>query len=50
MIKQKMTTEQAFNAAIIGYFRNGMQIEEISMFINLPWSEVEKVIIKHLEK
>lgn len=45
-----ITSEQAQLAAIIGYWRNGMSWEEISLITGLSVFEVECICFNHSKK
>jgi hypothetical protein len=40
-------TDKAINAAIIGYWRNGMTNEEIRMVTNLSTFDIERIIFNY---
>ena len=42
-----MKSEQALNAAIIGYWRNGMTNEEIRMVTDLTPFDIERIIFNY---
>lgn len=37
-------------AAMIGYWRNGMKIEEIAAIVNIPPFEVEAILIQYFHR